>query len=150
VWTTTPWTLPANLAVAVGEHVDYYVVEASGAAAQGGHSHSIPAGRWVVADQCVEALAAVLQRPLRRVCDPLPGSALAAAGLHVAHPLSPDRVVPVIAAAHVTVRALCCCMLCYTHGLFPLGCERLPTACTQGELRWDPSLWSGSCHAPRP
>jgi len=27
VWTTTPWTLPANLAVAVSETIDYSVVE---------------------------------------------------------------------------------------------------------------------------
>ncbi|QIK74151.1 isoleucine--tRNA ligase [Nocardioides piscis] len=28
VWTTTPWTLPSNLAVMVGEEIDYVVVEA--------------------------------------------------------------------------------------------------------------------------
>ncbi len=28
-WTTTPWTLPANLALAVGENIDYAVVEPS-------------------------------------------------------------------------------------------------------------------------
>ncbi|MDP3892156.1 isoleucine--tRNA ligase, partial [Nocardioides sp.] len=28
VWTTTPWTLPSNLAVMVGEDIDYVVVEA--------------------------------------------------------------------------------------------------------------------------
>lgn len=27
VWTTTPWTLPANLAVAVSESIEYSVVE---------------------------------------------------------------------------------------------------------------------------
>lgn len=27
VWTTTPWTLPANLAVAVSETIEYSVVE---------------------------------------------------------------------------------------------------------------------------
>lgn len=27
VWTTTPWTLPANLAVAVSETIEYAVVE---------------------------------------------------------------------------------------------------------------------------
>ena len=27
VWTTTPWTLPANVAVAAGENVDYVTVE---------------------------------------------------------------------------------------------------------------------------
>ncbi|MGH8875611.1 MAG: isoleucine--tRNA ligase, partial [Acidimicrobiia bacterium] len=27
IWTTTPWTLPGNLAVAVGEHIDYACLE---------------------------------------------------------------------------------------------------------------------------
>ncbi|MCD4526445.1 isoleucine--tRNA ligase [Nocardioides sp. cx-173] len=30
VWTTTPWTLPSNLAVMVGEDIDYVVVEVEG------------------------------------------------------------------------------------------------------------------------
>lgn len=30
VWTTTPWTLPSNLAVMVGEDIDYVVVSADG------------------------------------------------------------------------------------------------------------------------
>ncbi len=30
VWTTTPWTLPSNLAVMVGEEIDYVVVESDG------------------------------------------------------------------------------------------------------------------------
>lgn len=28
IWTTTPWTIPANLAVAINEHLDYVLVEA--------------------------------------------------------------------------------------------------------------------------
>ena len=35
-WTTTPWTLPANLALAVGPDVDYVVVEQAGAAVRAG------------------------------------------------------------------------------------------------------------------
>jgi len=31
VWTTTPWTLPSNLAIAVGPEIDYAVFEESGA-----------------------------------------------------------------------------------------------------------------------
>jgi len=30
IWTTTPWTLPANLALAVGEHLDYVAVTTNG------------------------------------------------------------------------------------------------------------------------
>ena len=32
VWTTTPWTLPSNLAIAVGKEIDYAVVENDGVA----------------------------------------------------------------------------------------------------------------------
>ena len=32
VWTTTPWTLPSNLAIAVGKNIDYAVVEKDGVA----------------------------------------------------------------------------------------------------------------------
>ena len=30
IWTTTPWTLPSNLAIVVGEDIDYVVVEGAG------------------------------------------------------------------------------------------------------------------------
>ncbi len=30
IWTTTPWTIPANLAIAVGDDLDYSLVEADG------------------------------------------------------------------------------------------------------------------------
>ncbi len=30
IWTTTPWTIPANLAIAVGEDLDYSLVETNG------------------------------------------------------------------------------------------------------------------------
>ncbi|HSL26641.1 MAG TPA: isoleucine--tRNA ligase, partial [Acidimicrobiia bacterium] len=42
IWTTTPWTLPGNLAVAVGPDIDYVVIE------EGGH-------RFWIAEQRVEA-----------------------------------------------------------------------------------------------
>ena len=32
VWTTTPWTLPSNLAIAIGKEIDYAVVEKDGVA----------------------------------------------------------------------------------------------------------------------
>ncbi|MDN5916961.1 MAG: isoleucine--tRNA ligase [Pseudonocardia sp.] len=44
VWTTTPWTLPSNLAVAVHPDVDYVVVEARGE-------------RWVLAEARLAAYA---------------------------------------------------------------------------------------------
>jgi isoleucyl-tRNA synthetase len=48
VWTTTPWTLPSNLALAVGPDLDYAVLERQGAAG---------VERLVVGADCVEAYA---------------------------------------------------------------------------------------------
>ncbi|WP_028273785.1 isoleucine--tRNA ligase [Atopococcus tabaci] len=47
IWTTTPWTLPANLAIAVHPDVDYAVVNADGR-------------KFVVASKMVEGVAAKL------------------------------------------------------------------------------------------
>ncbi len=62
VWTTTPWTLPSNLAVMVGEDIDYVVVEAA---------HPGPAGpgapgrteRYVLAESRLASYAAELAGP---------------------------------------------------------------------------------------
>ena len=43
VWTTTPWTLPSNVAVAVGENYDYVAVEQNGQ-------------RLILAKECVPSL----------------------------------------------------------------------------------------------
>ena len=51
-WTTTPWTLPSNLALAVGPDLDYVVLEGKG-----------PNGleRWVLGAACVEKYAKELE-----------------------------------------------------------------------------------------
>ena len=46
-WTTTPWTLPSNLALAVGDDIDYVVVELGGV-------------RYILAEQLLGAYAAEL------------------------------------------------------------------------------------------
>ena len=46
-WTTTPWTLPSNLALAVGNDIDYAVVELDGV-------------RYIIADALLGAYAAEL------------------------------------------------------------------------------------------
>ena len=47
IWTTTPWTIPANVAVAVGESIDYTIVEYNG-------------DRLVIAVECLEEIEKVL------------------------------------------------------------------------------------------
>ena len=50
-WTTTPWTLPSNLAVAVGAGISYAVVE----------SEAHRGARFVLASDCLERYAADLE-----------------------------------------------------------------------------------------
>ena len=50
-WTTTPWTLPSNLAVAVGDSISYSVVE----------SEAHRGARFVLASDCLDHYAADLE-----------------------------------------------------------------------------------------
>ncbi|MEJ5945185.1 isoleucine--tRNA ligase [Pseudokineococcus basanitobsidens] len=73
-WTTTPWTLPSNLAVAVGPDVDYVVVEAGEGAADGGAGE-----RYVLAAARLAAYAGALdlgEDPQERVVGRLRGADL--------------------------------------------------------------------------
>ena len=56
IWTTTPWTIPGNLAVAVNPDLDYAVVETSG---EGEASDALPK-YLIVATELVERLSATL------------------------------------------------------------------------------------------
>jgi isoleucyl-tRNA synthetase len=93
IWTTTPWTLPANQAVAVRDEFRYVLVEAR---------KDGEARRLILA---ADLLAACLQR-FGRVADaPLAqfeGRVLE--GLKLQHPFEP-RQVPVILGEHVTLDA---------------------------------------------
>jgi isoleucyl-tRNA synthetase len=85
IWTTTPWTLPASLAVAV--HPDHEYV----AAEFGGRTLVVAAAR-------VSALARFLGEP--RVLARFSGAELA--GARCRHPWL-DRIVPVVPAEYVTL-----------------------------------------------
>jgi isoleucyl-tRNA synthetase len=85
IWTTTPWTLPANLAVAVNGSLDYAICR------DGGSPDRAP--RYlVVAAALIDSLAAVLERPLTPLLQ-VKGEALA--GVIYRHPLL-DRTGPVL------------------------------------------------------
>jgi isoleucyl-tRNA synthetase len=100
IWTTTPWTLPANLAVAISPEFRYAAVEAE--TADG-------AKTFVIAEARVEAVLAAVQkaRPdylksYRTACT-FSGQELLDAKLSYAHPLSPAKHCPVVAANYVTL-----------------------------------------------
>ena len=95
IWTTTPWTLPANEAVAVHPELDYALVEMEG-----------PAGReWVLlAEAQIKDCLVRWNAERYRVLAYGPGRALTEAGLKLRHPFL-DKEVPLITAAHVTTGA---------------------------------------------
>ena len=107
IWTTTPWTLPGNRAVAYHRDIIYAVVEAentnnSGTIAQGDH--------LLVAADLVEKFAKVTGINVKQVAQ-LHGSELA--GTILSHPFAnhPDAkggydfAVPMLPGAHVTAEA---------------------------------------------
>jgi len=94
IWTTTPWTLPASLAVTLGAEFDYLLVR--------GPARHGQAVLLVLAQDLAEA---ALQRYGVTTLDVL-GRAKGAAleGLQLRHPFY-DRIVPVILGEHVTTDA---------------------------------------------
>ena len=91
VWTTTPWTIPGNLAVAVNPDLTYAVVEGASA-----HKY------LVVAADLVERLSATLETPLT-VKATLPGKDLE--GSTYRHPLYERESPVVIGGDYITTES---------------------------------------------
>ena len=93
IWTTTPWTIPANLAVAVNSELTYAVVEVQGEA---------PYRYLIVAKDLVAALSAKLETELTVQAE-LPGKALE----HITyqHPLFERQSEIVIGGDYVTTES---------------------------------------------
>ncbi len=89
IWTTTPWTLPANQAIAVNAELDYSLVRFE------------QAGLVVLASELVEN-AASRYSDSATILASVKGAALA--GQLAQHPFA-SRSVPVILGAHVTLEA---------------------------------------------
>jgi isoleucyl-tRNA synthetase len=87
IWTTTPWTLPANQAVAVHPDIDYVLVKFS-------------AGLFVLAKDLAEACLARYQVTASEVVAEFKGALLE--GMKLEHPFY-DREVPFVLGEHVTL-----------------------------------------------
>ena len=92
IWTTTPWTLPASLAVSLGAEIEYALVE--------GPAHN-GQPRWLV------LASALAERALSRygvdsvvVHGHATGAALE--NLLLAHPFYPERDIPLLNGDHVS------------------------------------------------
>jgi len=93
IWTTTPWTLPANQAVALGPEYRYVLVEAQKA----GETH-----RLILAAELRDACLHRYHMTATKDLAEFAGSVLE--GLKLQHPFQ-DRQVPVILGNHVTLDA---------------------------------------------
>ncbi len=93
IWTTTPWTLPANQAVAVNPDVEYAIVQCSGL--QGRE-------RLVLAESLIKDAMFRYGMDQYRVVGYCRGADLE--GVKLQHPFY-QREVPVITGSHVTVEA---------------------------------------------
>lgn len=90
IWTTTPWTLPANEAVALGKDLDYSLVQVE--------FNNIPE-RWLVASELLEPLTSKYEQELKVLAE-IKGEELEY--LKLQHPLE-DREVPIVLGDHVTL-----------------------------------------------
>lgn len=91
IWTTTPWTLPANQAVAINPHLDYALVHAE---QDGRHLY------FVLADSLVRDFMARIQMNDYRIAAHIHGNKLE--NIKLQHPFY-ERSVPVVLGEHVTI-----------------------------------------------
>lgn len=87
-WTTTPWTLPANLAISVNPNFLYVSVETE-------------IGTLIMAKDLHEKVLKDLEITNYKVLNTYKGKALEYA--QYIHPLYPEKILPVILGEHVTV-----------------------------------------------
>ncbi|NNF17090.1 MAG: isoleucine--tRNA ligase [Gammaproteobacteria bacterium] len=92
IWTTTPWTIPANQAVALHPEFSYTIVQ-----------RQSPEERLVLASELVTSVLARLGDTNYTELATVTGEQLA--GIQLQHPFLPDRQVPVITGDHVTLDA---------------------------------------------
>ncbi len=88
IWTTTPWTLPANQAISVHPEHEYSVV-------------ATEKGNLLLATELIDAAMEALKLTNQGLLATVAGHELE--GLRAQHPLISDRQVPLILGDHVTV-----------------------------------------------
>uniref|UniRef100_K3XAI7 isoleucine--tRNA ligase n=1 Tax=Globisporangium ultimum (strain ATCC 200006 / CBS 805.95 / DAOM BR144) TaxID=431595 RepID=K3XAI7_GLOUD len=97
IWTTTPWTIPANMALCVNANLEYAIVR-----------HEATGAHYLVAKDLVDSFAQTLSSGSEEeseliVLDTVLGSVLQ--GSLFTHPLIPERKSVVLVGDHVTTDA---------------------------------------------
>jgi isoleucyl-tRNA synthetase len=103
IWTTTPWTMPGNRAIAAGHAIDYALVRVDSVAENAG---AVAGERVLVALDLLPAFAAVAGIATHHVLRVFKGADLE--GVVTAHPLRGrgyDHAVPVLLGDFVTTEA---------------------------------------------
>jgi len=88
IWTTTPWTIPANLAIAVGEQILYSFIKVNDEV------------NYLVASELINELTKLFNWEKVEIIKEVKGAVLE--GMTYKHPLY-DRVSPLVLGHHVTV-----------------------------------------------
>ena len=91
IWTTTPWTLPANQAIAYGNDIEYVLVFLDD------HNEHI-----IVAGELLDSIMTRCDIKNFTIISKVSGKQLV--NLHVQHPFY-DRVVPLLPGEHVTIES---------------------------------------------
>lgn len=93
IWTTTPWTLPANMAVTVGPDIDYALVY---------YEKAHQKGLLIVAKARIEQVFAKVAHEQHEVLATCTGNDLS--GMLLEHPLD-ERHVPILTGDHVNTES---------------------------------------------
>ncbi|KAF2141020.1 uncharacterized protein K452DRAFT_229184 [Aplosporella prunicola CBS 121167] len=88
IWTTTPWTLPANNVIGVHSTLEYSVVKMSRPTATGNRP-----SQFLVAKSRIEALQNILKTEFQVLVDSISGAELAGQ-IEYTNPLDPEQVTP--------------------------------------------------------
>jgi isoleucyl-tRNA synthetase len=90
IWTTTPWTLPANEAVSLHPELMYVLIDTG-------------TQYLVIAKELVDSVCARYEIAEWTVCAEVEGAVLE--NMRLQHPLFDDRTVPVVLSTHVTTES---------------------------------------------
>lgn len=99
IWTTTPWTIPGNMAIALGKDIDYVIVEASRKDKEGNLELL---GKFVFAKDLLGQISKDANLELKEISEPIKGKEFEA--VICKHPLF-NRESPIIFGDHVTTEA---------------------------------------------
>jgi isoleucyl-tRNA synthetase len=103
IWTTTPWTLPNNRAIAYGDEIDYALIEVTGVLED---SHAIQGENLLVAQELLGEFSQQTGIAEHKIIKTMVGADLS--GTICVHPFSGqgyDFAVPLVSGHHVTTEA---------------------------------------------